>query len=60
MLAEDFLNDAEMPGMSGREGKCDQLAQEIQDVIEAFIAKTRDNYEPPDVPGWEGGFAENH
>ncbi len=19
-----------------------------------------DNYEPPDPPGWEGGFAENH
>lgn len=22
--------------------------------------KATDNYEPPDPPGWEGGFAENH
>ncbi len=24
------------------------------------ISKATGNYEPPDAPGWEGGFAENH
>lgn len=36
------------------------LAQVIQDAIEEFIAGARDNYEPPDPPGFEGGFAANH
>lgn len=27
---------------------------------EAALHAIEDNYEPPDPPGWEGGFAENH
>lgn len=25
-----------------------------------MIKEAIDNYEPPDPPGWEGGFAKNH
>jgi hypothetical protein len=28
--------------------------------LDEAIAAYRDNYEPPDPAGWEGGFAENH
>jgi hypothetical protein len=27
---------------------------------EAEAIKAADNWEPPDPPGWEGGFAANH
>lgn len=38
-----------------------ELALAIQQVIEDYIAEEQgDNYEPPDPPGWEGGFAPNH
>jgi hypothetical protein len=32
------------------------------ELFDAFweINAAIDNYEPPDPPGWEGGFAENH
>lgn len=33
------------------------LATENFDVA---LAKARGEYESPDPPGWEGGFAENH
>ena len=64
-LAEQFLSEADelSSGSYGlsTETKCDKLAQEIQDVIEAFIAHAKDNYEPPDDPvAWSGGFAANH
>lgn len=36
------------------------LACAIQSAIEEYIAEANRNYEPPDAPGWEGGFAENH
>jgi putative ribosome biogenesis GTPase RsgA len=36
------------------------LAEIIQQTIEEFIAYEQENYEPPDPPGWEGGFADNH
>ena len=32
----------------------------IRSAIADFIECERDNYEPPDPPGWEGGFADNH
>ncbi len=31
-----------------------------QKVLAETIADAIENYEPPDPPGWEGGFAENH
>ena len=36
------------------------LANIIQQAIEDYIAREHDNYEPPDPPGFEGGFCENH
>ena len=42
------------------ERRIDELAQLIQRTIEDFITYEQSNYEPPDPPGWEGGFAENH
>lgn len=39
----------------------DELAQEIQEVVETFIKNKLDNYEPADDPiAWSGGFAPNH
>lgn len=37
-----------------------ELALAIQQTIEDFIADEQDNYEPPDPPGFEAGFADNH
>ena len=56
-LAEAFLEDS--PHLN-TERRRDELAQLIQSIIEAFIGYEQDNYEPPDPPGFEAGFAENH
>lgn len=56
-LAEAFLEDE--PALNN-ESHRKALAQEIQNAIESFIEDARRNYEPPDPPGFEGGFAENH
>lgn len=41
--------------------RADELACEIQRVIEDWIRNENDNYEPPDDPvAWSGGFAPNH
>jgi hypothetical protein len=58
-LAEAFLSDEPLAGFN-TDARCGKLAQAIQNAIEDFLAIERDNYEPPDVPGWEGGFADNH
>ena len=59
-LAGDFLSGPDTSHLD-TEANCDKLAQDIQDVIEAFIARAKDNYEPPDDPvAWSGGFAPNH
>ena len=56
-LAELFLED--QPHLNN-ERRRDELAQAIQRAIEEYIGEEDRNYEPPDPPGWEGGFAENH
>lgn len=41
----------------------DQIIAEHIDAALAIATNLRrdmNNYEPPDPPGWEGGFAENH
>ena len=57
-LALAFLSD--YPHLN-TDKRADELACEIQECIECFIAHANDNYEPPDDPvAWSGGFAENH
>jgi hypothetical protein len=56
-LAERFLEDS--PHLNTERRK-DELAALIQSTIEGWIEHEQSNYEPPDPPGWEGGFAENH
>lgn len=56
-LASIFLGDE--PHLL-TEKRCSALAQIIQTAIEDFIREENDNYEPPDPPGFEAGFAENH
>jgi hypothetical protein len=56
-LAEAFLEDEAHLRTDKRTAR---LAQIIQDTIEDFIEAENRDYEPPDPPGWEGGFAENH
>lgn len=36
------------------------LACAIQTAIEEYIADAQRNYDGPNVPGFEAGFAENH
>lgn len=41
----------------------DKIIAEHIDAALAIATKLRrdlNSYEPPDPPGWEGGFAENH
>ena len=40
--------------------RIEKLAQWLEDAAAAWIDEEEANYEPPDPPGWEGGFAENH
>lgn len=56
-LAEAFLSDE--PHLN-TEGRRDELAKLIQTTIEDFITHEQSNYEPPDPPGFEAGFADNH
>ncbi len=56
-LAEVFLED--VPHLN-TETRRDELAAAIQCVIETWISYEMSNYEPPDPPGFEAGFAENH
>jgi hypothetical protein len=56
-LAEGFLEDAPHLNTTRRRH---ELAQLIQSTIEDYIASEQSNYEPPDPPGFEAGFAENH
>lgn len=39
--------------------RCQSYAR-AQVVLKEMIAEAIENYEPPDPPGWEGGFADNH
>lgn len=56
-LAVVFLGDE--PHLDTQD-RLAQLAALIQQTIEDFIDCARDNYEPPDPPGFEAGFADNH
>jgi len=56
-LAESFLEDE---GGLNTARNVSELASEIQATIENYIDRKRQDYEPPDPPGFEGGFAENH
>lgn len=56
-LAEAFLEDTPHLATATR---TDELAALIQSTIEGYIAHEERNYEPPDPPGFEAGFADNH
>ena len=56
-LAETFLEDE---SHINTEKRRDELAQIIQSAIEDYINCEKVNYEPPDPPGFEAGFAANH
>ncbi len=56
-LAEHFLQDE--PSLNTKAGR-DDLAKAIQAAVEDWFERAKDNYEPPDPPGFEGGFAPNH
>ncbi len=44
------------PGIGWRSQSYEVIKQVLHDEIKHVI----DNYEPPDPPGFEGGFAEDH
>ncbi len=56
-LADHFLQDETHLWTDRR---VEELALAIQQTIEDYITHENSNYEPPDPPGFEGGFAENH
>lgn len=56
-LAEHFLSDT--PHLDTFDN-IHHLALAIQQAVEDWIEDKQRNYEPPDPPGFEGGFAENH
>jgi hypothetical protein len=56
-LAEAFLEDE--PNLNTKDG-ARNLAICIQQAIEGWFNDARRNYEPPDPPGFEAGFADNH
>lgn len=56
-LAETFLEDSPHLATAKR---TEELSALIQTTIEDWLDREQSNYEPPDPPGWEGGFADNH
>lgn len=58
-LAGHFLEDDQCMAISSTPYQ-KALAAEIQNTIENFVDRALCNLEPPDPPGFEGGFAENH
>ena len=58
--------DAELPDrdknfMWGESGMLRSAHDDIEEgEYGRAIAKARGDWEPPDAPGWEGGFAPNH
>jgi hypothetical protein len=55
-VAADAIKEKDGGDMATETGwKSDELLDAWQEIMNAI-----DNYEPPDPPGWEGGFAENH
>lgn len=34
--------------------------EQAEAALDAMVEDFLKNYEPPDPPGWEGGFGENH
>lgn len=56
-LADHFLSDT--PHL-WNDRRVEELALLIQRTVEDYISGEEGNYEPPDPPGFEGGFAENH
>lgn len=56
-LAQTFLEDEPVLDTVTRRA---ELAALIQMTIEDWLESERSNYEPPDPPGFEGGFAANH
>ena len=56
-LADHFLQDLSHLWTTERVYR---LALEIQQSVEDFIDDEQRNYEPPDPPGFEAGFADNH
>lgn len=41
-------------------GDWKSFVEALQGIAKKAVTEFDDNYEPPDPPGWEGGFAENH
>lgn len=39
--------------------RCQSYAK-AEEVLHYMVQLELDNQEPPDPPGWEGGFADNH
>ncbi len=56
-LAELFLADHLHLSTERRRN---ELAALIRRTIEDWINREDSNYEPPDPPGFEAGFADNH
>ncbi len=56
-LAETFLEDSPHLATAKR---TEELAALIQTTIEDWLDHEQNNYEPPDPPGFEGGFADNY
>lgn len=56
-LSEHFLQDEPNLWTTKRVA---ELGEAIQACVEDYIRLEKTNYEPPDPPGWEGGFADNH
>jgi hypothetical protein len=41
-------------------GDWKSFVETLQSIAKAAVAEFDNNYEPPDPPGFEAGFAENH
>jgi hypothetical protein len=55
-VAADAIKEKDVGDPTSRHGwKSEELLEAWLEIRAAI-----DNYEPPDPPGWEGGFASNH
>jgi hypothetical protein len=57
---DEFGEEVNPPWLPATAGWRCQSYETAQEVLHETIRDALDNYEPPDPPGWEDGFAENH
>ena len=59
-VAEELQNLNQIIGLGDGDVLQDAMSDIFTEKFEEAISRCDGDWEPPDPPGWEGGFADNH